>query len=204
MLKPDNVFTWKEHYVVLIDINDQGRIELMDTDSTHREKDSLQYCFENGFSKGDLLHRYSCAWIYDKASMPEEPFIYVPEPPAEISRYPDLVLSAEEKRMIAKLICTEAGGEPFRGQQAVAEVILNRFASGDFADTISGVVYAEGQFRSVAFLEDAEPYQAQYEAIDRAVHGPYVLPMDVVHFATYRTNNNVWGQIGGHIFCYQE
>ena len=45
--------------------------------------------------------------------------------------------------------------------------------------------------------------QAQYEAIERALYGPYVLPTDVVFFATYRTNENVWGQIGGHIFCYQ-
>ena len=26
--------------------------------------------------------------------------------------------------------------------------------------------------------------------------------MDVVHFATYAVNGNVWGKIGGHIFCY--
>jgi len=85
----------------------------------------------------------------------------------------------------------------------VAEVVLNRMASPNFSDTLKGVIYAQGQFRSVPFLKDADPYQAQYEAIERAIYGPYVLPEDVVHFATYPTNDKVWGQIGGHIFCYE-
>ena len=58
-------------------------------------------------------------------------------------------------------------------------------------------------FRSVDFLDEATPYQTQYEVIDRALFGPYVLPKDVFYFATFRTNENVWGTIGGHIFCYR-
>ena len=53
------------------------------------------------------------------------------------------------------------------------------------------------------FLEDAEDTQTQYEAIDRALNGPYVLPIDVVFFATYPVTENVWGEIGGHVFCYR-
>jgi len=104
---------------------------------------------------------------------------------------------------LAKVIWVEAQGECEEGQQAVAEVVLNRMASSNFSDTLKGVIYAQGQFRSVPFLKDADPYQAQYEAIERAIYGPYVLPEDVVHFATYPTNDKVWGQIGGHIFCYE-
>ena len=104
---------------------------------------------------------------------------------------------------MARVVWVEAQGECEEGQQAVAEVILNRLASEKFGTTVKSVVYAEGQFRSVPLLEDAEPFQAQYEAIERAIYGPYILPEDVVHFATFRTNDNVWGQIGGHIFCYE-
>ena len=75
--------------------------------------------------------------------------------------------------------------------------------SEDFPDSLTDVIYADGQFRSVEFLEDAEPCQAQYDAIDDALTGPYVLPVDVFHFATYPVNDNVWGEIGGHVFCYQ-
>ena len=72
-----------------------------------------------------------------------------------------------------------------------------------FPDTLQEVIYGEGQFRSAPFLEDATPWQAQYDAIDDALSGPNVLPEDVVYFATYPVNDNVWGEIGGHIFCYE-
>ena len=52
------------------------------------------------------------------------------------------------------------------------------------------------------YLDDATPWQVQYEAIEAAVYGPNVLPMDVMYFAQQPTNNNVWGTIGGHVFCY--
>jgi len=65
------------------------------------------------------------------------------------------------------------------------------------------VIYGEGQFRSVPWLEEAEPYQAQYDAIERALYGPFVLPENVVYFATFQTNDRVWNRIGGHIFCYE-
>ena len=133
--------------------------------------------------------------------MPEEPFIYVEEKPDVESRY-DIELTWEEQQLLAKIIWIEAQGESAEGQQAVAEVVFNRMMSEEFGNTLRGVIFAEGQFRSIAFLEDAEAWQAQYEAIERALEGPYVLPMDVVHFATYPVNDSVWGQIGGHIFCY--
>ena len=113
-------------------------------------------------------------------------------------------LTDEERLLLAKVIWVEAQGECEEGQQAVAEVVLNRMASPNFGNTLKGVIYAQGQFRSVPYLDDAEPYQAQYDAIERAIYGPYVLPEDVVHFATFRTNDNVWGKIGGHIFCDSE
>ena len=85
----------------------------------------------------------------------------------------------------------------------MAEIVLNRLAAENFPDNLQDVIYGQNQFRSVPYLDDAMPEQAQYEAIEAAIYGPYVLPEDVVFFATYKTNENVWGQIGGHIFCYQ-
>ena len=135
--------------------------------------------------------------------MPEEPFLYSePEPERGETRYSDIQLTLEEKQLLARVVWVEARGESFEGQQAVAEVVLNRLVSGDFQSSIANVIYAENQFRSAAFLQDAEPASIQYEAIERALEGPYVLPGDVMYFATYPVNNNVWGQIGGHVFCY--
>lgn len=202
MLRGDNFFTWKEHYVVLTGMKESGKLELLDTDSTHYEKEWLKQYYENGFTQSELIRGYSCGWIYDKNSMPEEPFIYVPEPPAEISRYPGLELTAEEKKLIADLICMEAGGEPFEGQQAVAEVILNRLYSGRFQSTIYNIIHAPDQFAAVPYLYQAEPDYTQYKAIEQAQFGPYVLPEDVVFYAKFKVNDKFWGQIGNHYFCY--
>ena len=111
-------------------------------------------------------------------------------------------LTWDEQQLLAKLIWLEARGESKEGQQAVAEVALNRLVSGEYGDTLSEVIYGEGQFRTTPFLDEAEAWQAQYEAIDAALDGPNILPMDVMHFATYPENDRVWGKIGGHIFCY--
>jgi len=118
-------------------------------------------------------------------------------------RYPGIELTYEEKMLLARMVWVEAQGEPFEGQQAVAEVVLNRLFADNFQDSLRGVIYADGQFRSVPKLDEAEPNQTQFEAVEQALEGPYVLPIDVVFFATYPVNKNVWGQIGGHIFCYQ-
>ena len=135
--------------------------------------------------------------------MPEEPFIYVEEKPAVVeSRYSDIELTYEEQELLAKVVWVESRGESAEGQQAIAEIVFNRMLAGNHPSSLEDVIYAEGQFRSVPFLEDATPWQAQYEAIENALAGPNILPMDVTYFATYPINNNIWGKIGGHIFCY--
>lgn len=202
LMNKNSIFTWKDHYVVVTGVNEDGSYTVMDTNRDYYSKDSLKQRFETGFSAGDLTQGYRCAWIYDKSAMPEEPFLYVPEPPAEQSRYPGLELTQEEKDLLAKLICREAASEPFEGQQAVAEVVLNRLASGRFQSTVYNIVHAPGQFPSVPYLYKAKPDYTQYKAIEQALNGPYVLPEDVYFYATFRVNDNYWGQIGNHYFCY--
>lgn len=52
--------------------------------------------------------------------------------------------------MLAALVECEAGGESYEGQWAVASVVVNRVKSGNFPNTISGVIYQSGQFSPVA------------------------------------------------------
>lgn len=203
LMEGTSLFTSSQHFIVLTGLNEEGKIMVSDPYAPNYGKWDLQRAFVEGFDEGDILYGYSGAWIYDKSAMPEETFIYSePEPERGEPRYPDIQLTLEEKRLLARVVWVEARGESLEGQQAVAEVVLNRMASDYYSDSLHGVIYAENQFRSVPYLDDAEPYQAQFEAIENAIYGPYVLPEDVVHFATYRVNNNVWGQVGGHIFCY--
>jgi len=203
LMEESSVFTDSQHFIVLTGITEDGKIFVNDPNLSNYARWELQKGFANGFSEGNILCGYSGGWIYDKEAMPEEPFLYwEEEPPARECRYPGITLTADDLDLLAKVVWVEAQGESFEGQQAVAEVVLNRLVSGDYPDTLSDVIYAEGQFRSVPFLDDATPWQIQYEAIEGALYGPYVLPMDVMFFAQQPTNSNVWGKIGGHVFCY--
>ena len=49
--------------------------------------------------------------------------------------------SARQLRCLAEAMYFEARGEPWRGQLAVGRVILNRVASGNYPNTVCGVVY---------------------------------------------------------------
>lgn len=51
-----------------------------------------------------------------------------------------------ELELLAQLVEAEAGNQPFEGKCLVADVILNRVESPDFPNTISEVIFQDGQF----------------------------------------------------------
>ena len=119
------------------------------------------------------------------------------ETPAKEAR--NLSVTEEERELMARVVYLEARGEPAEGQQAVAEVILNRVRDNRFPE----VIYQDAplQFTVSPLLDQAEPGEAQYAAVDAALHGEPVLPEDVLYFDTEPINENVWGTIGHHVFC---
>lgn len=122
--------------------------------------------------------------------------------PEPISRYEPL--TGEEIELIARVVYCEANSEPFAGQQAVAEVILNRRAAHNFPDTVAEVVYQAGQFSVVPSLPYTTPNETNYAAVYAAMYGePVYESMDVVYFNGVPENRYVAGTIGGHYFCYQ-
>ena len=197
-----SIFTETQHFIVLNGKTKDGKYMVADTYAPNYEKWDLKRGFEEGFSEKDLLLGYNGGWYFDVSAMPEEPFIYTEEKPDCEPRYPDVELTWDEQQLMAKIIWLEARGESKEGQQAIAEIILNRLVSGKFGNSIHDVIYGEGQFRTTPFLKDADAWQAQYDAIDDALTGPNILPMNVYYFATYPENGRIWGKIGGHIFCY--
>ena len=203
LMNAKSPFTDSQHFVLITGISEDGRYYVHDPNRDNYGKWDLRDGFANGFQSYAITAGFSGAWVYDKSEMPQTPFIYWEDSSDIEPRYSGLKLTLAEEELLAKVVWVEARGESFEGQQAVAEVALNRLASGDFPDSLRDVIFGEGQFRSVPFLDKAEPNHTQYEAIRRALNGPYVLPMDVFYFATYPVNDNVWGTIGGHIFCYQ-
>ena len=134
---------------------------------------------------------------------------YVKEADMEVrqpKRYDILEISDEEKEEMARIVWLESRGEPAEGQQAVAEVILNRAINKAFPNTVHDVIH-EGedsetvQFDTVYYLHRAEPTYDQYAAVSRALDGPWVLEPDVVFFSADGENSRVYKVIGGHTFC---
>ena len=203
LMNGKSLFTKSQHFILLKGFNEDGRIVVYDPSNTNRSSWRLAQGFEDGFSTDEICWGYDGAFIFDPAKMPDDPFIY--EPPARPyvePRYDGLTLTDAETKLLAKLIYVEARGECEDGQQAIAEVVLNRLTSDLFSGSITAMINDESQFVPNKLIKEAKPGQAQYEAIDRALYGPYVLPKDVLFYGRVRTTDSEWGSIGGHIFCY--
>jgi len=66
-----------------------------------------------------------------------------------VAHYADDEARDEEADCLAAAVYFESNGEPFAGQLAVAEVIINRARSGRFAETLCGVITQRSQFSFV-------------------------------------------------------
>ncbi|NCB63740.1 MAG: copper amine oxidase [Clostridia bacterium] len=82
----------------------------------------------------------------------------------------DTFYDAQSVDLLARVIYHESGNQPFTGQIAVGNVILNRVASPRFPNTIYDVIYAPGQFASATnCTPDAEAIVAAKLCLDGAV-----------------------------------
>lgn len=55
-------------------------------------------------------------------------------------------INAADMRLLVCLVFCESGSEPYAGKLAVANVVLNRYHSSKYPNTIKGVIYQSGQF----------------------------------------------------------
>lgn len=203
LMNSKSLFTKSQHFILIRGMKANGLLDVFDPSQKNRDSWYLREKLLNGFTEDEICWGYDGAWIFDPSEMPDDPYIY--EPPVRPyvePRYEGLQLTDEETKLLAQLVWVEARGESEDGQQAIAEVVLNRYTSGLFGKSLSAIINDEDAFVKRKFLKAAKPGQAQYEAIDRALYGPYVLPKEVLFYGTVRTTDNVWGNIGRHIFCY--
>lgn len=121
------------------------------------------------------------------------------------------VYDADTLNWLARIISAEARGEPFAGQLAVGNVILNRVASPDFPNTVYGVIF-DRQW-GVQFTPTANgtiydtPTPSAVIAAKLALEG-YTLSPDVLYFLNPDIATSFWitenrpfaFKIGGHAF----
>lgn len=129
---------------------------------------------------------------------------------AAIADLPSVELS-KDMRCLASAVYFESKGEPLEGQLAVAQVIMNRVASGRFADDICGVVYQPGQFSFTWDGRSDEPSDspawrtAQAVAVIAATDNWREVVPDATHFHATRVspgwhNLRKISRVGNHIF----
>lgn len=88
-----------------------------------------------------------------------------------------VVVGGDDLRLLAALIHCEAGSETYNGKLAVGAVVMNRVRSGAYPNTISGVIFASGQFTPALNGKVARVYTngnisaGCYEAAQAAING---------------------------------
>lgn len=113
-------------------------------------------------------------------------------------------VSEEDIHTMAKLVYLEARGESYRGQVAVAEVVINRVLSKNYPNTVNGVVYQSGQFTPAHRIPYTTARQEQYDAVYDALTGNGVLNNKrVVYFAMGSCCGTYYTTIGCHMFGYE-
>ena len=81
-------------------------------------------------------------------------------------------LSSTELNLLARCVYSEARGEPYTGQVAVAAVVLNRVRSSSFPNTVSGVIYQPGAFTAVSDGQiNLTPNETAYKSARDALNG---------------------------------
>lgn len=109
-----------------------------------------------------------------------------------------------ELELLAQLVEAEAGNQEFEGKCMVVDVVLNRVESPDFPNTISEVIFQDGQFSVItngAFDKAAWNMQeSDYAAV--MVETELHTNRDVLYF---NNTSNVSGsgeifKVGGHWF----
>lgn len=117
-------------------------------------------------------------------------------------------LNINEMDILAKVIYSEARGEPYKGQVAVGAVVMNRIQSSQFPNTIQGVVFQKGAFTAVS---DGQyyltPNETAYKAALDAVRGWDPSYNSIYYFnPDTATSAWIWSRpqnikIGKHIFA---
>ena len=115
-----------------------------------------------------------------------------------VSRYPEI--TDDERTMLASMAYLESRGEQFAGQQAVIEVTLNRVISDEFPDDVESVLYQRGQYATASRIARTTPTQTQYDALDAALTGPWVLTEDYLYFNTAPVTHKEIIWLGNHAF----
>ncbi len=113
-----------------------------------------------------------------------------------------MMAAGDDLKLLGALIQCEAGNQPEDGQLAVGAVVMNRVKSPAYPDTISGVIFASGQFtpafngRLIKVYEKGVK-QSCLDAAARAIAGDSSVGA-AMHFRPAGQHDGI--VIGNHVF----
>ncbi len=117
-------------------------------------------------------------------------------------------ITNEELLLLSKLVASEARGESYEGQLAVAAVVINRVKDPRFPNDIKGVIYQKNAFSVVGNGSiNIQPTEASHKAAQEALYGE-----DPTEEAVYFWNPDIatcswikklnpYMRIGNHVFA---
>ena len=116
-------------------------------------------------------------------------------------------ITQKERGLLALVIYHESRGECVEGQEAVAEVVFNRYLSHfDGKTTIEDLIYAEAQFSCSPYLTTAAIHEPEclataFDVLDRVIdETEYNVKDTYMYFNTKQPKTSDYVKIGNHYF----
>lgn len=144
LVKDDEVFVTESlegWYGVLVNENWYGYVAA--------EYLSVEYKLDTAITIEEEMERIAAAKKAEQEAAAAQQAIADNATTVDTTQGAPVAASYDDAYLLACLVSMEAGSEPYEGQLAVANVVLNRLRSGYYGNTISDVIYAKGQFPSV-------------------------------------------------------
>ena len=169
-----------------------------DNDTSYDDNYSYDTSYDSSY---DTSYDAGYDTSYDDSSSYDDTTYETEAPAEDTSVSAETSASSSDLDLLAALIYCEAGNQSRDGKVAVGAVVLNRVASGSFANSISGVIYESGQFTPAmtGWLDQVVASGAPsdcYEAAQAALNGEN--PVGSALYFNVGSGRGI--QIGAHQF----
>lgn len=102
-------------------------------------------------------------------------------------------ITSSEREMLARLVYQEANTESIDCQKAIVEVVINRWKSGYWGDSLYDVIYAEGAFSPAYLIPQTTPTETNYHAVDEVLkNGCTITEPYVMYFRASYGFSQIW------------
>jgi N-acetylmuramoyl-L-alanine amidase len=91
-------------------------------------------------------------------------------------------ITSEEREMLARLVYLESNTESLDCQKAIVSVVINRWQSGQWGDTLEDVVYYPKQFSPAGLINKTTPTNTNYQAVDYVLKNGTTVENFVLYF----------------------